>query len=118
MVAYDRCMGAGHGHGSGHAGTRHRWRLGVAFALVGVFFVVELAVGLWSGSLALLSDAGHMAADVVALGAALAATRIADPANREEVLAGARALLRESHGIDHATVQVETHARSCEELSW
>jgi cobalt-zinc-cadmium efflux system protein len=30
-----------------------------------------------SGSLALLSDAGHMAADVVALGAALVATRIA-----------------------------------------
>ena len=77
MVSYDRCMGAGHGHGSGHAGTRHRWRLALAFALVGAFFVVELVVGLWSGSLALLSDAGHMAADVVALGAALAATRIA-----------------------------------------
>ena len=74
-------MGAGHGHGaaplSGHAGGRHRWRLAVAFGLVGVFFVVELSYGLISGSLALLSDAGHMAADVVALGAALAATRIA-----------------------------------------
>ena len=81
MVTYDRCMGAGHGHGSGHAGTRHRWRLALAFALVGVFFVVELVVGLWSGSLALLSDAGHMAADVVALGAALAATRIATRAD-------------------------------------
>jgi cobalt-zinc-cadmium efflux system protein len=41
------------------------------------FFVVELTYGLISGSLALLSDAGHMAADVVALGAALLATRIA-----------------------------------------
>ena len=81
VVTYDRCMGAGHGHGSGHAGTRHRWRLALAFALVGVFFVVELVVGLWSGSLALLSDAGHMAADVVALGAALAATRIATRAD-------------------------------------
>lgn len=70
-------MGAGHGHGHGHAGTRHRWRLTLAFALVGVFFLVEFATGIWSGSLALLSDAGHMAADVVALGAALAATRIA-----------------------------------------
>ncbi|MDQ6524921.1 cation diffusion facilitator family transporter [Nocardioides sp. LHD-245] len=73
-------MGAGHGHG--HAGGRHRWRLAVAFGLVGSFFGVELAVGLWSGSLALLSDAGHMAADVVALGAALAATRIATMPDR------------------------------------
>jgi len=76
-------MGAGHGHGHGagqvsaHAGGRHRWRLGAALALAGGFFVVELAYGLISGSLALLSDAGHMAADVVTLAAALAATKIA-----------------------------------------
>jgi cobalt-zinc-cadmium efflux system protein len=49
----------------------------VAFVLIAAFFVVELIYGLLSGSLALLSDAGHMAADVVALGAALVATRIA-----------------------------------------
>ncbi|MGZ5400637.1 MAG: cation diffusion facilitator family transporter [Nocardioides sp.] len=72
-------MGAGHAHG--HASGRHRWRLAVAFALVGTFFVVELVVGLVADSLALLSDAGHMAADVVALGAALAATRIATRAD-------------------------------------
>ncbi len=71
-------MGAGHGHShGGHAGGRHRWRLATAFGLVGTFFVVELVFGLLSGSLALISDAGHMAADVVALGAALAATKIA-----------------------------------------
>ncbi len=72
-------MGAGHGHApaSGHAGAAHRWRLRVAFALVATFFVVELVAGLLAGSLALVSDAGHMAADVVALGAALVATRIA-----------------------------------------
>ena len=68
-------MGAGHAHG--HAGARHRWRLAVAFGLVAAFFVVELTVGLTTGSLALVSDAGHMAADVVALGAALVATKIA-----------------------------------------
>ncbi|MEV4105434.1 cation diffusion facilitator family transporter [Nonomuraea sp. NPDC049649] len=68
-------MGVGHGHG--HAGGRHRWRLAVSFVLIGAFFLVELAYGLISGSLALLSDAGHMAADVVTLGAALVATRIA-----------------------------------------
>jgi cobalt-zinc-cadmium efflux system protein len=76
-------MGAGHGHGhqpaaaSGHAGGRHRWRLAISFCLIAAFFVVELVVGIVSGSLALISDAGHMAADVVALGAALVATKIA-----------------------------------------
>ena len=70
-------MGHGHAHTTGHAAGRHRSRLAVAFALVGTFFVVELVVGLTSGSLALLSDAGHMAADVVALGAALVATTMA-----------------------------------------
>ena len=72
-------MGAGHGHGgaTGHAGGKHRWRLAVAFGMVASFFVVELVFGILSGSLALISDAGHMAADVVALGAALVATKIA-----------------------------------------
>lgn len=78
-------MGAGHGHGlghaharpTGHAGARHRARMAAAFALTAAFFVVEMVAGLVSGSLALLSDAGHMAADVVALGSALAATVIA-----------------------------------------
>ncbi len=76
-------MGHGHGHGAamGHAGGRHRWRLAVTFALVAAFLVVELVAGLWSGSLALISDAGHMTADVVALGAALIATRIATRAD-------------------------------------
>ncbi len=75
-------MGVGHGHGhsggqTGSASGRHRWRLGVSFGLIAAFFVVELVVGLVSGSLALISDAGHMAADVVTLGAALVATKIA-----------------------------------------
>lgn len=79
---------SGHSHGpvaTGHAGATHRWRLRVSFVLIAVFFVVELISGLLSGSLSLLSDAGHMAADVVALGAALVATRIAtraDPTGR------------------------------------
>ncbi len=63
-----------HHHGSGAV---HRPRLAAAFVLVAAFFLVELATALLSGSLALLGDAGHMAADVVGLGAALVATRIA-----------------------------------------
>lgn len=75
-------MGAGHGHGhghapAGHAGGRYRWRLGLTFALVTGYLVVELVFGVLSSSLALISDAGHMSADAVALGAALVATRIA-----------------------------------------
>ncbi|NYG56790.1 cation diffusion facilitator family transporter [Nocardioides perillae] len=74
-------MGTGHGHGHGvprgHAGGRHRRRLAITFTLVATFFVVELVAGLLSDSLALISDAGHMLADVVALGTALVATRIA-----------------------------------------
>ena len=74
-------MGSGHAHTggapAGHAGSRHRWRLRVAFALIAAFFAVELVFALLSGSLALLSDAGHMASDVVALGAALVATTVA-----------------------------------------
>ena len=73
-------MGTGHSHGpgpTGHAGGRYRRRLALAFGLIFTFFFVELVYGLIADSLALISDAGHMAADVVALGAALAATRIA-----------------------------------------
>jgi cobalt-zinc-cadmium efflux system protein len=57
----------------------------VTFGLVAAFLVVELVSGVLAHSLTLISDAGHMAADVVALGAALVATRIAtrrDPTGR------------------------------------
>ncbi|MDO5678646.1 MAG: cation diffusion facilitator family transporter [Propionibacteriaceae bacterium] len=71
-------MSGGHAHGHGlSASGRHRWRLAVTFGLTATFFLVELVAGLVSGSLALVSDAGHMAADVVTLGAALVATRLA-----------------------------------------
>jgi cobalt-zinc-cadmium efflux system protein len=72
-------MTGGHIHGppAGRAGSRYRHRLWVAWALTLGFFGVELTVGLWAGSLALISDAGHMAADVIALSAALFAFRYA-----------------------------------------
>lgn len=74
-------MSASHSH-TGHAGGRHRWRLAVSFGLTLAFFVVELFSAITSGSLALLTDAGHMAADVVALGAALVATHVATRPDR------------------------------------
>jgi cobalt-zinc-cadmium efflux system protein len=52
-------------------------RLGIALALTSTFFIVEVAAGFWTGSLALLSDAGHMLGDSGALILALVAQRIA-----------------------------------------
>jgi cobalt-zinc-cadmium efflux system protein len=46
-------------------------RLAFVLALAATYLVAEVAGGLWTGSLALLADAGHMGADVAALGLAL-----------------------------------------------
>ena len=76
-----------HAPTSGHVGVRYRRRMLATFLLVGTFMVVELVFGILSGSLALVSDAGHMLADVVALGAALLATTLAARSYRAEVFA-------------------------------
>ncbi|MEU4713614.1 cation diffusion facilitator family transporter [Micromonospora purpureochromogenes] len=68
-------MGAGHDHqGSvANAADRHRGRLWAAFALLAALMVVEAVAAFGTGSLALLSDAGHMFTDVLGIGMALAA---------------------------------------------
>jgi cobalt-zinc-cadmium efflux system protein len=70
----------GHSHGAAlsRAGARHAGRLRWAFAIVGTLFVAETVVGVVTGSLALLSDAGHMLTDLVGLGMALAAIHLAN----------------------------------------
>ena len=72
-------MGHDHDHGAGlaRAGERHRGRLVAAFVLIGGFFVVEAVAGIWTNSLALLSDAAHMLTDVIGIGMALAAIQLA-----------------------------------------
>ncbi|HYN97677.1 MAG TPA: cation diffusion facilitator family transporter [Pilimelia sp.] len=82
-------MGAGHHHGhhgdhgaAGAAGERHRGRLWAAFALLGALTAVEAAAAFLTGSLALLSDAGHMFTDVLGIGMALAAIGAATRAAR------------------------------------
>ncbi len=73
----------GHDHGHNHgpslatAGARHLKPLKIAFCLIGAYFFVEAVAGFWTGSLALLSDAGHMLTDVIGLGMALAAIQLA-----------------------------------------
>jgi cobalt-zinc-cadmium efflux system protein len=59
------------------AGERHKGRLGLALGVLCTFMVVEVVGGILTGSLALLSDAGHMLTDVVGLGMALAAIQLA-----------------------------------------
>jgi cobalt-zinc-cadmium efflux system protein len=66
-----------HGHGTIRAGERYRGRLAAAFLLLAVFMVIEVVAGLVTGSLALLSDAGHMLTDVLGLGMSLAAIQLA-----------------------------------------
>jgi cobalt-zinc-cadmium efflux system protein len=73
-------MSSGHDHDHDKAGGHDhaadlrdlsRQRLILALILTGSFLVVEVVAGLLSGSLALLSDAGHMLTDAGALGLAL-----------------------------------------------
>lgn len=72
-------MGHDHGHSHNHlhgSGPGHERSLIGTLLLTGAFLVAEVAGGLWSHSLALLSDAAHMFTDVTALAISLAAVRI------------------------------------------
>ena len=62
-------------HGS--AAGRSEGRLRGVFLLTAGYLVVEVAAALFSNSLALLADAGHMLTDVLGLGIALFAVRVA-----------------------------------------
>lgn len=72
----------GHDHGAAalRAGARHLRPLLISFGLIVAFLVVQTVVGVVTGSLALLSDAGHMATDALGLGMALAAIQAASTA--------------------------------------
>jgi cobalt-zinc-cadmium efflux system protein len=60
-----------------NAGARYKRPLTWAFGITVAFVAVEFAVGIASGSLALLSDAGHMLSDAGGLGMSLAAISLA-----------------------------------------
>ncbi len=66
----------GHNHGPGghsHAHGANKRALKWSFFLIAAYMLVEFAGGLITNSLALLSDAGHMLSDAVALGLSLLA---------------------------------------------
>lgn len=87
----------GHDHGHAHAGPdTAEWRLQATLVVSALYMLVEAIGGWWTGSLALLADAGHMLSDAGALVLVLFALRIArrpaDPRrtygyHRAEVLA-------------------------------
>ena len=56
-----------HGHAHGHLHAANERSVAVAAVLTGAFMLVEVAGGLFSGSLALLADAGHMLTDFASL---------------------------------------------------
>jgi cobalt-zinc-cadmium efflux system protein len=78
-------MGAGHDHGTSavHAGGKHRARLWWAAGMLAAFMVVETVAAVLTGSLALLSDAGHMFTDVLGIAMALAAIHAAGRASTD-----------------------------------
>lgn len=63
--------------GGGLRRERDRRRLRAVLALTLAYAVAEVVGGLWTGSLALLADAGHMFTDVASLGLALGALWVA-----------------------------------------
>lgn len=69
---------SGLGHCDCHPSSAHKIRqLWIALALISVFAAIELAVGIFSHSLALVAESGHMVSDALALGVALLATWLA-----------------------------------------
>ena len=66
-----------HGHGRTTAASQSRAALVATLSLTVAFMLVELVAGLWTGSLALVADAGHMLTDAGALALALFASWIA-----------------------------------------
>ncbi|MFI2374690.1 cation diffusion facilitator family transporter [Streptomyces sp. NPDC018964] len=77
-------MGAGHDHGHAHgapadgtASAAYRGRLRVALAITLGVMVVQIVGGVLADSLALVTDAAHMATDAVGLGMALLAIHFA-----------------------------------------
>ena len=87
-AGHDHDAHAGHDHGGhDHHGHAHdhatelreasRRSLIIAFVLIASFMVAEVIGGIYSGSLALLADAGHMLTDAAAIALALLAVWLA-----------------------------------------
>lgn len=57
-----------HHHGHSHTHGANKRTLLLAFFIISAFMIIEVIGGLFTNSLALLSDAGHMLSDAISLG--------------------------------------------------
>jgi cobalt-zinc-cadmium efflux system protein len=79
-------------HSYTHRGQGGEKRLIQAISITGSWFVIELAGGIYSNSLALMADAAHMLTDLAALGLSLFALQISTrPANQKKTYGYLRA---------------------------
>ena len=108
--AYSPGVEHGHAHGAHDHRSASRRALAIVLALTVAFTVVEVVGGLFTGSLAVLADAGHMLSDTFAIGLALVAL---DP--RRAPL-DASPQLRLPAGRDPRGVRQRAHARGRERL--
>src|SRR5687768_13585149 len=79
-----------HGHGHGPSRLSAHGALRISLVLTAGFMLVEAAVGWYTGSLALLADAGHMLSDSGAPVFALVAQRFASRAHDRRATFGYR----------------------------
>lgn len=83
---HEHSEGHNHGHTHSHGHHHHQdidelsrisqWRIGFAIGCGVIAVIVQVAVGIWAGSLALLSDSAHVFTDVFGLIGAFVAIRI------------------------------------------
>ncbi|STZ76132.1 cation diffusion facilitator family transporter [Bergeriella denitrificans] len=73
-------MSGHHHHGHHHGHEANKKTLAVSFCLIAAFMLVEIIGGWLTGSLALLSDAGHMLSDALAIGFSLWAFKLGERA--------------------------------------
>lgn len=71
----DHMHGGGHGH-AGHMPSSGRG-LAISAWLTGIYFVIEMGIGLWTGSIAVISDAFHTFSAVGGVLVAIVAARLA-----------------------------------------
>ncbi|MDO6654381.1 cation diffusion facilitator family transporter [Anaerobacillus sp. 1_MG-2023] len=71
-------MGHNHSHDHGHTHSANKKALLISFILISTFMILEVVGGIITNSLALLSDAGHMLSDAVALGMSLLAFKLGE----------------------------------------
>ncbi|WP_239253446.1 cation diffusion facilitator family transporter [Listeria ilorinensis] len=73
-----------HGHSHSHTHNAKKKSLFISFLLIASFMIAEIIGGILTNSLALLSDAGHMFSDAVALGLSLLAFKFGEKAANDD----------------------------------